>query len=205
MKKSNFLSFFNKNESKNKILCPYRNSMRALFLAHFYIEIKFCPFNFFFKEIALMRMSWTEYFMTMCDLVSRRSTCLRRQVGAVIVRDNRILATGYNGAPSGLKHCDELGGCVREKLHIPSGERSELCRATHAEANAILQAAKYGIKLEGATLFCNTFPCSGCAKLIINVGIKKIVYIKSYNDELSKELISEANIEVEKYEAEDKE
>ena len=147
----------------------------------------------------MSRVSWDEYFITMCDFVSRRSTCLRRQVGAVVTKDNRILATGYNGAPSGLKHCDEIGGCLREKLYIPSGERAELCRATHAEANAIVQAARYGISLEGATLYCNTFPCSGCAKLIISIGIKRVVYMNDYEDKLSKILFTESGIEMVHY------
>ena len=100
-----------------------------------------------------MRKSWDEYFMEIAEIVKTRSTCLRRQVGAVIVKDNRIITTGYNGAPSGLRHCTDIGGCERERLHIPSGQRHELCRALHAEQNAIIQAAKVGVSTEGATIY----------------------------------------------------
>ena len=118
-----------------------------------------------------MRASWDEYFMQIVEVVKTRSTCLRRQVGAVIVKDNRIITTGYNGAPSHLKHCTELGGCEREKMGIPSGQRHELCRALHAEQNAIIQAAKLGNTTEGATLYVNVQPCVICAKMLINAGI----------------------------------
>lgn len=143
-----------------------------------------------------MRASWDEYFMEIVEVVKTRSTCLRRQVGAVIVKDNRIITTGYNGAPSHLKHCTELGGCERQKMGIPSGERHELCRALHAEQNAIIQAAKLGNTTEGATIYVNVQPCVICAKMIINAGIIRVVYKGDYPDEMSKEMLEEANIEL---------
>lgn len=142
-----------------------------------------------------MRPCWDEYFMTLVEDVKERSTCLRRQVGALIVKENRILATGYNGAPTGCTHCEQ-SGCLREKLHIPSGQRHELCRALHAEQNAFLQASKYGIAVQGATLYVTTQPCSLCAKMIINAGIVKVVFKGEYPDELSLELLKEAKIEM---------
>lgn len=143
------------------------------------------------------RPTWDEYFMRIAELIKTRSTCLRRQVGAVIVKDKRILATGYNGAPSGLKHCIEIG-CLREKMKIPSGERQELCRASHAEQNAIAHAAKHGITIDGATLYCWNYPCSACAKMIINAGIKEIVYRNDYPDKLAKELLEKSGITIRK-------
>ena len=131
------------------------------------------------------RKSWDEYFMEIAEIVKTRSTCLRRQVGAVIVKDNRIITTGYNGAPSGLKHCTEIGGCERARLNIPSGQRHELCRALHAEQNAIIQAAKLGISIDGATLYCTHQPCVLCAKIIVNSGIRRVVYGEGYPDEFS--------------------
>ena len=122
----------------------------------------------------MSRPSWDEYFMKITRTVTERSTCLRRQVGAVIVRDKRILATGYNGAPRGLKHCSEVG-CLREREGVPSGERHELCRGLHAEQNALLQAASHGIRIEGSTLYSTTYPCSLCAKMLINGGIVRVV------------------------------
>ncbi len=144
-----------------------------------------------------MRPDWDEYFMKVAKLVATRSTCLRRQVGAVAVREKRILATGYNGAPIGLKHCEELG-CLRKRLGIPSGERQELCRAVHAEQNVIIQAAKLGISLDNATLYITHFPCYTCAKLLINAGIKRIVYEEDYPDEFAKKILEEAKITIEK-------
>jgi len=141
------------------------------------------------------RPSWDEYFLSIAKLVATRSTCLRRQVGAVIVKGKQVLATGYNGAPSGIEHCDKIG-CLREKLGIPSGERHELCRALHAEQNAFLQAAKHGASLEGSTLYITTQPCSICAKMIINVGIKKIIIEGDYPDELALEFLKEAGVEM---------
>lgn len=143
----------------------------------------------------MSRPSWDEYFMQIVDLVKTRSTCLRRQVGALIVKDKRILATGYNGAPAGVSHCDEVG-CLRQQLNIPSGERHELCRAIHAEQNALVQAAYSGISVKDATMYVSLQPCSLCAKLMINAGIIKLVYRGSYPDELSMSMLNEAGIEV---------
>ena len=143
-----------------------------------------------------MRKSWDEYFMEIAEIVKTRSTCLRRQVGAVIVRDNRIITTGYNGAPSGLKHCTEIGGCERARLNIPSGQRHELCRALHAEQNAIIQAAKIGVSTEGATAYITLQPCVICAKMLVNAGIKRIVFRGEYPDELSKVILEEADVEL---------
>lgn len=137
--------------------------------------------------------------MEVTELVSKRSTCLRRSTGAIIVKEKRILATGYNGPPQGLPHCDELGGCLRERLNIPSGERHELCRAIHAEQNAIIQAAKLGINIDGATLYVTNYPCFICAKMLINAGIKKIVYKEGYPDKLAKDILEEAEIQVTKF------
>lgn len=127
--------------------------------------------------------------------VATRSTCLRRSVGAIIVRDKRILSTGYNGAPRSLAHCEEVG-CLREKLGVPSGQRPELCRGLHAEQNAIIQAALYGTPIEGSTLYCTTQPCVICAKMLINAGIVRIVYANPYPDEFSLSLLSEAGVEI---------
>ncbi len=131
-------------------------------------------------------------------MVAKRSTCLRRQVGAIIVKDKRILATGYNGAPSGLRHCEEVG-CIREKEDIPSGQRHELCRGLHAEQNAIIQAAYHGISIKDSTLYCTNSPCVICAKMIINAGIKEVIYEEGYDDPLAMELLKEAGIKVERY------
>ncbi|CDF57316.1 deoxycytidylate deaminase [Thermobrachium celere] len=142
-----------------------------------------------------MRPSWDEYFMEIANTVKKRSTCLRRQVGAVIVKDNRILTTGYNGVPPKMRHCLDIG-CLRQELNIPSGQRHELCRALHAEQNAIIQAAKYGISIEGATIYVTAQPCIICAKQIIASGIKKIVFSGDYPDEFSLEMIKESGIEI---------
>jgi len=141
------------------------------------------------------RPSWDEYFMELAKVVAKRSTCIRQKVGAIIVKDKRILATGYNGAPSGMDHCLDIG-CLREKLKVPSGERQELCRGLHAEQNAIIQAAKFGICIEGSILYTTHCPCITCAKMIINAGIKKVVYGKEYADKRGLELLKEAGIEV---------
>lgn len=140
------------------------------------------------------RPEWNEYFMEIAALVARRSTCLRRAVGAVLVKDKRILATGYNGAPSGIRHCAELG-CLRESMQVASGERHELCRGIHAEQNAIIQAAYHGVAIQGAALYCTNLPCSICTKMLINAGIQKIFYRAGYADGLSRDLFAEANIE----------
>ena len=145
------------------------------------------------------RPDWDTYFMRIAQLVSERSTCLRRKVGAVIVKDRRILTTGYNGTPTGITHC-EVVGCLRTKLNVPSGERHELCRGLHAEQNALLQAALYGISLKGATLYCTNQPCIICAKMLINAGIKEIVIKEGYPDKLAEEMLNEAEIKVRKIE-----
>ena len=141
------------------------------------------------------RPSWETYFMNITNLVAQRSTCLRRAVGAVLVKDKRILSTGYNGSPSNLKHCAEVG-CLREKLGIESGKMHELCRGIHAEQNAIIQAAYHGVSVKDASIFCTNQPCSICARMIINAGIKKIYYQSGYADSLAKELLDEAGIEL---------
>ncbi len=128
-------------------------------------------------------------------LAATRSTCLRRQVGAVIVKNKKVLATGYNGSPSGLKHCLDVG-CLREELGIPSGQRHELCRAIHAEQNAIIQAATSGVSIEGGILYSTTFPCILCAKMLVNSGIKEIYISEGYPDDLSKEILEEAGVEI---------
>lgn len=142
-----------------------------------------------------MRPTWDEYFMDIANLVKTRSTCTRRQVGAVVVKDKHILATGYNGAPTGCNHCTDIG-CLRTKLNIPSGERHELCRALHAEQNAIAQGAQHGMSMQGATIYVTAQPCSLCAKLIINAGITQIIYEGDYPDPLSIELLKEAGIKL---------
>ena len=141
------------------------------------------------------RLSWDDYFMEITHLVAKRATCLRRQIGAVIVRDKRILSTGYNGAPRGLAHCLETG-CLREKMGIPSGKQQELCRGLHAEQNAIIQAALSGVSIADSQIYSVTHPCVVCAKMIINAGIKRVVFEDSYPDSLSKEMLNEAEIEV---------
>ena len=144
------------------------------------------------------RRSWTKYFMDITYLVAQRSTCLRRSVGCIAVRDRRLLATGYNGAPSGVAHCSETG-CLRQKLGIPSGQRHEICRGVHAEQNVIIQAATHGISLSGAELYCTTFPCFICSKMLINCGIRTIVIAESYPDELSAQIFAEASVKIMRY------
>lgn len=141
------------------------------------------------------RPSWDIYFMDIAALVAKRATCLRRAVGAVVVKDRRILATGYNGAPSKVRHCAETG-CLRQQMGVPSGERHELCRGIHAEQNAIIQAAYHGASIKGGTLFCTNLPCSICAKMLINAGIVRIVYKEGYSDPLSREMLAEAQVEL---------
>lgn len=141
-----------------------------------------------------VRPSWDEYFMDITKVVATRSTCIRRQIGAVIVKDQRLLSSGYNGAPSGLPHCGQIG-CVRAVNQIPSGERQELCRGLHAEQSAVVQAAMYGVPICGATIYSTHQPCSACTKILINAGIKRIVYQYSYPDKLAEQLIAEAGIE----------
>jgi dCMP deaminase len=142
-----------------------------------------------------LRPTWDVYFMDIADLVSKRSTCLRRSVGAVLVKDRRVLATGYNGAPSGLHHCLDVG-CLREQLGVPSGERHELCRGLHAEQNAIIQAALHGVSVNGSTLYCTNHPCIICAKMIINAGIVTVVAKADYRDKLAEDILEEAGVEV---------
>ncbi len=143
------------------------------------------------------RPSWDSYFMGIARLVAGRSTCLRRSVGAVLVRDKHILATGYNGAPRGLAHCAELGGCYRDQHGIPSGQRHEVCRGAHAEQNAIAQAARFGVETDGATLYITNHPCVICAKILINAGIARIVYAEGYPDELAAAILEEAKLKLE--------
>ncbi len=145
-----------------------------------------------------MRPSWDEYFMRMAYLASTRSTCTRRKVGAIIVKDKRILATGYNGPPKGLAHCD-VTGCIREELNVPSGERHELCRGLHAEQNAIIQAAVHGVSIKDATIYVTNHPCVVCAKMLINAEIKEIVYAEGYPDDLAKLILLESNINVRQF------
>ena len=144
-----------------------------------------------------MRPTYDEYFMKMTQVVSTRSTCLRRSVGATLIKNKHILSTGYNGAPKGLKHCSEVG-CLREKMNVQPGERHELCRGLHAEQNAIIQASVFGISIDGATLYCTAAPCSVCAKMLINAGIKEIVYQESYPDDLAQQMLTEAQIKMRK-------
>ena len=139
------------------------------------------------------RPDWDTYFMQIAELVASRSTCLRRSVGAVIVKNKQILSTGYNGAPTGIVHCAE-SGCLRAQLQVPSGERHELCRGIHAEQNAIIQAASHGVSISGADLYCTNHPCSICAKMIINAGLKTIYYKEGYADSLSAQMLSEVNM-----------
>ncbi len=136
-----------------------------------------------------------EYFMEMAHLASKRSTCLRRKVGAVIVKDKRVLTTGYNGAPKGLEHCEKTG-CVRQKMNVPSGERHELCRGVHAEQNAIIQAAVFGVSIKDSTIYITNYPCSVCAKLMLNAGIHEVVYDGEYKDDLAIQLLAEGKIKV---------
>lgn len=145
------------------------------------------------------RPSWDDYFMEMLEVIKTRSTCVRRHVGAVIVRDHRIIATGYNGAPTGLKHCTQET-CVRLKYGIKSGERHELCRATHAEQNAIISAARMGVSVDGAEIYITDSPCILCTKMLINAGIKRIVYKGAYPDSFSLEMLEEAGVETVQYE-----
>ena len=145
---------------------------------------------------------WDERFMQLAETVASWSSCFQenRHVGAVVVKDKRILTTGYNGAPAGIKSCAERGECLRRKNNIPSGTMQEICYAVHAEQNAIVQAARLGVNVNGATLYCTHQPCVICAKIIINAGIKRVVYKHGYPDEFSLALFSDANVVVEKYE-----
>jgi dCMP deaminase len=140
-----------------------------------------------------MRKSWDNYFMSIAELVAKRSTCIRRSVGAVIVKNKRILATGYNGVPSGIAHCTDVG-CLREQLKIPAGERHEICRGIHAEQNAIIQAATCGVDISDSIIYSTHQPCFICTKMIINAHIVKIIYKEEYPDKLAIEMLKEAKI-----------
>jgi len=143
------------------------------------------------------RPGWDEYFLEIAALVSKRSTCLRRKVGALVVKDRRILATGYNGTPSGIKHCAQVG-CLRDKLKIPSGERHELCRGLHAEQNVLLQASLHGVSLRDSVMYVTNQPCIICTKMIINAGIREVVMSGSYPDAMALSFLKEAKIKVRK-------
>ena len=144
-------------------------------------------------SISPPRAPWSRYFMDITRLVAERSTCLRRKVGAIAVKDRRILATGYNGAPSGVAHCLDVG-CLRAELGIPSGQRHEICRGLHAEQNVIIQAAVHGISLKGAEIYCTHQPCLICTKMLINCGITKVYFQEAYPDDLAAAMIQEAGI-----------
>ena len=148
------------------------------------------------------RPTWDEYFMAIVDDVATRSTCCRRKVGAILVKDKRVIATGYNGGPTGLAHCLDIG-CLRQKLKIPSGQQHELCRGVHAEQNAIIQAARYGVHTDGSILYCTTQPCAQCTKMLLNAGVTEIVFREGYPDGLALELLNESQITFRKIEAGD--
>jgi dCMP deaminase len=147
------------------------------------------------QKPASKRPDWKTYFMEIAELVATRSTCIRRKVGALIVKDNRILTTGYNGTPTGIRHCLDRG-CLRDELNIPSGQRHELCRGMHAEQNAIVQAASHGVSIESGEIYCTNQPCIICAKMIINAGLKKVIVGNAYPDELATEMFAEAGLKV---------
>jgi len=144
------------------------------------------------------RPSYDEYFMEMAHVVAKRSTCLRRKVGAILVKEKHILSTGYNGAPKGHKHCSETG-CLRENLNIPSGQRHELCRGLHAEQNAIIQAAVFGVSIKGSVLYCTYTPCVVCVKMLINAGVTEIIYAGEYPDDLAKRMLEESNLKIKRF------
>ena len=151
------------------------------------------------RDITLMeRPSWDEYFMRMAFMAATRSNCVRRKVGAVIVKEKRIMSTGYNGPPRGALHCDEAG-CLRDQLKVPAGERRELCRGLHAEQNAVIQAAYNGTAIKDSIIYVTTHPCSDCSKMIINAGIKEIIFSEGYPDELSELMLIESDIETRNY------
>ena len=139
------------------------------------------------------RPDWDQYFMEIAGIVARRSTCIRRNIGALIVKEKRILSTGYNGAPSGLQHCGDLG-CLRQEKGVASGERHELCRGLHAEQNAIIQAAYHGVSIKGGLLYSTHLPCSICVKMVINAGIDQVFYLEGYPDDLATQLVAESGI-----------
>ena len=141
------------------------------------------------------RPPWDQYFMDIATLVGKRATCVKRTVGAIIVKDSRILSTGYNGAPKGMKHCDDVG-CIRKEMSLPSGQRHELCRGLHAEQNAIIQAAVHGVEIGGATLYCTYQPCVICARMMINAGIKRLVFKGNYPDELAMHMLKDSKMKI---------
>jgi len=143
----------------------------------------------------MTRPSWEEYFMSIAHQVATRSTCLRRQVGCIIVLEKRIVSTGYNGAPSGLPHCEEVG-CIRDSRGVASGERHELCRGLHAEQNAIIQAAMHGTAVRDGSVFCTHKPCVLCTKMLINAGIRRVYYAQGYEDDLADEMAREADMQL---------
>jgi len=146
----------------------------------------------------MTRPEWDEYFLKITRDVSERATCVKRKVGAIIVKDNHILATGYNGTPKGFVHCTEET-CIRKQMNVPSGQRHELCRGLHAEQNAIIQAAWHGVKIEGGTMYCTYQPCAICVKMLINAGIRKLVYAGGYPDELAQQMLQDSHLPVVKY------
>ena len=148
------------------------------------------------------RISKTNYYLDIAETVSERCTCLRRRYGAIIVKNDSIVSTGYNGAPRGRVNCSDMGFCLRERMNIPHGERYELCRSIHAEQNAIIQAAKLGVSIDGATLYCTHQPCSVCAKMIINAGIRRVVYQEGYPDSFSLDIFEEAKVQLERFDPE---
>jgi dCMP deaminase len=145
----------------------------------------------------MKRPDWDQYFMKITRDVAERSTCLKRKVGAIVVKDHRVLSTGYNGAPKNIEHCSKAG-CLRKKLKVPSGQRHELCRGLHAEQNAIIQAAVHGVKIDGATMYCTFQPCIICVKMMINAGIKKLIYGGDYPDKLALKMLKESKMKVER-------
>ncbi|HMA83456.1 MAG TPA: dCMP deaminase family protein [Candidatus Thermoplasmatota archaeon] len=144
------------------------------------------------------RPSYDEYFMSMAFLAATRSTCLRRQVGAVLVKNKHVLATGYNGPPKGMKHCDETG-CLRDELNVPSGERHEICRGLHAEQNAIIQASVFGISIDKSIIYVTDTPCMVCAKMLINAGVQEIIYGGDYPDDLARQMIEESHMRIRQF------
>ncbi|MEG1642271.1 MAG: cytidine/deoxycytidylate deaminase family protein [Synergistaceae bacterium] len=144
--------------------------------------------------MSTIRPDWDSYFLLISKVVASRSTCLRRHVGAVLVKDKQILSTGYNGAPKNIPHCEDTG-CLREKLHIPSGERHEMCRGSHAEINAIAQAASTGVATNGCWIYCTHEPCIYCTKALINAGCKRVVFLYPYPDELAREIMKNSGVE----------
>jgi len=151
-------------------------------------------------RVPLKRPGWDDYFMKMAYLAGERSTCLRRKVGAVLVKDKQILATGYNGAPMGAKHCD-VTGCLRQKLGVPSGQRHEICRGLHAEQNVILQAARHGVSLKESNIYITNTPCSICAKMIVNAGIREVICAGDYPDDFALGFLAAAGIKLRKISA----